>query len=412
MEQFDQHTVEFAENWREIYTDMRQRCPVAHTDRHGGYWVVTRYDDVRGVLQDPETFASGRNLTIGDQIVSGGATIPSNAVRMGSMEMDPPETGSYRKILAPWLSRKAINAYRPRMAEIVSWAVDKVIESGSIDFVDDLSNPVPALVSLDYFGFPLDKWEFYASTLHKAAYLEKGSGRAVLSMLGDIRATVDDRRAHPGRHDDLMNAILTAEVDGEPISDDMAVELLFMLLNGGIDTSTALIAGMFHYLNTHHEERAALAADPALIPNAVDEMLRYFTPGPGIARTVMRSVEVGGCRFEPGDRVFLALGSANTDPEVFPNPNEVLLDRDNEGTHLSFGFGVHRCLGSFLAPTELAVILEEVLRRLPDYTIDESRVVHYPTIPLVNGYIAMPATFTPGPRMLSGYDPALPLKRS
>lgn len=410
MDQFDQHTTEFAEHWREIYADLRQKCPVSHTDRHGGYWVVTRYDDVKSVLLDPETFASGRNLKIGDHIVSGGATIPSNAVRMGSMEMDQPQTGAYRKIIAPWLSRKAIDAYRPRMTEIVTWAVDKVIESGRIDFVDDLSNPVPALVSLDYFGFPLDKWEFYATTLHKAAYLEKGSGRAVAGMLADVRTTVVERRATAGQHEDLIDAILTAEIEGEPIDDDMAVELLFMLLNGGIDTSTALIAGMFHYLNTHHEERSALATDHTLIPQAVGEMLRYFTPGPGVARTVTRPVDLGGCHFEPGDRVFLALGSANNDPEIFPDPDRVRLDRDNEGRHLSFGFGVHRCLGSFLAPTELAVVLEEVLRRLPDYTIEEKNVVHYPTIPLVNGYIAMPATFTPGPRVLNGYDASLPVK--
>lgn len=156
VDQFDQHTEEFPEHWREIYTDMRQKCPVAHSGRHGGYWVVTRYDDVKSALQDPENFASGRNLTIGDRVVSG-ATIPSNAVRMGSMEMDPPGTGAYRKILTPWLSRKSINAYRPRMAEIVSWAVDKFIGSGRVDVVDDLSNPVPALISLDYFGFPLEK---------------------------------------------------------------------------------------------------------------------------------------------------------------------------------------------------------------------------------------------------------------
>lgn len=410
MEQFDQHTEEFAEHWREIYTDMRQKCPVAHTDRHGGYWVLTRYDDVKSVLSDPDTFASGRDLHIGDRVIPGGATIPTNKVRMGMMEMDMPETQSYRRILAPWLSRKAIEEYRPRMAEIVSWAVDRIIESGRIDFVDDLSNPVPALVSLDYFGLSPDKWELYATALHKAAYLEKGSGRAVAEMLADLRKTVVERRVTAGSRGDLIDAMFAAEVDGVPLGDDMVTELLFMLLNGGIDTSTALIASMFLYLGEHPEERAALAADPSLIPTAVDEMLRYFTPGPGVARTVMRPVEVGGQRFEAGDRVWLALGSANNDPDVFGEPDRVRLDRDNNSRHLAFSFGVHRCLGAFLAPMELQVVLEEVLRRLPDYTIDTDRVVHYPTIPLVNGYIKMPAMFTPGPRVLTGYDAALPIR--
>jgi len=410
VDQFDHHSEEFAQHWREIYAEMRGKCPVAHSDRRGGFWVLTRYDDVKRVLQDPETFASGRDLRFGDRVIPGGATIPTNPVRMGMMEMDPPASQSYRRVLAPWLSRKAIDAYRPRMQEIVTWTVDRVIDSGSIDFVDDLSNPLPALVSLDYFGLPLDKWELYATALHKAAYREKGSARAVAEMQADLRETVVGRRATIGTRGDLTDSLLTAEVDGVPLSDDMVTELLFMLLNGGIDTSTALIANMFHYLGEHPDERAALAADSALIPSAVDEMLRYFTPGPGVARTVTLPVDFGDRHFEPGDRVWLALGSANNDPEVFSAPDCVRLDRDNTGRHLAFGFGVHRCLGSFLAPMEMAVLLEEVLRRLPDYRIDADRVLHYPTIPLVNGYIAMPATFTRGPRVLTGFASALPIR--
>lgn len=410
MDQFDHHTEEFAQNWRELYTGMRSQCPVAHTDRHGGFYVLTRYEDAKRVLQDPETFVSGRDLTFGDRVVSGGATVPTNPVRMGMMEMDPPVSQSYRKVLTPWLSRKAIDAYRPRMQEIVSWTVDRVIESGTIDFVDDIANPLPAMVSLDYFGFSLDKWEEYATVLHKAVYREKGSMRKLVVLVEDVRAMVVERRAVAGSRGDLIDGLLTAEIDGAPMDDDMVTELLFMLLNGGIDTSTALIANMFLYLDQHRADRDALSADASLIPGAVDEMLRYFTPGPGVARTVTKDIEINGQQLVPGDRVWLAIGSTNLDPEVFECPDKVRLDRSNSGKHLSFGFGVHRCLGSFLAPMELAVLLEEVLRRMPDYHIDASRAVQYPTIPLVNGYISMPATFSPGARVLTGYADALPIR--
>jgi len=410
VDQFDHHSEEFAQHWPEIYAEMRAKCPVAHTDRHGGFSVITRYEDVKAVLGDPDAFVSGRDLRFGDKLVSGGATVPTNPVRMGMMEMDPPVSQSYRRVLAPWLSRKAIENYRPRMTEIVTWTVDRVIESGSIDFVDDISNPLPAMVSLDYFGLSLDKWERYATALHKAVYREKGSARELAGLVADVRDTVRERRATAGSRNDLTDALLTAEVDGAPIDDDIVTELLFMLLNGGIDTSTALIAGMFYYLHEHPDERDALANDPSMIPTAVDEMLRYFTPGPGVARTVARAVDVGGKHFEPGDRVFLALGSANHDPVVFPEPEHVRLDRENNGRHLAFGYGVHRCLGSFLAPMEMAVLLEEVLRRLPDYRIDRDRVIHYPIIPLVNGYVAMPATFTPGIRVLTGFADTLPIR--
>ncbi len=285
-----------------------------------------------------------------------------------------------------------------------------MIENGRLDFVDDLANPLPAMVSLDYFGLPLDKWESYASALHQAAYREKGSARAVMVLVEDVREIVAARRATVGERGDVVDRLLTAEVNGAPLSEEEVVNQVFMLLNGGIDTSTALIAGMFLHLGQHPDQRAALAADPTRIPNAVDEMLRYFTPGPGVARTVTAPVELGGAKLKPGDRILLALGSANHDEDVFEDSATVRLDRDNAGKHLAFGHGLHRCLGAFLAPAEMRLLLEEVLRRMPDYEMDHEAVVRYPTIPLINGWIAMPATFTPGRPVLSGFDTALPVR--
>lgn len=409
MEQFDHHTEHFADHWREIYRDLRGSCPVPHTEAHGGFHVITRYADVKRVMSDPETFASGRDLSFGD-VTTGGVTIPINPVQMGMMETDPPLSQAYRRPIANLFTSKAITAFEPRMAEIISWAVDRVIEAGRLDFVDDLANPIPAMISLDYFGLPLDKWETYATALHKAAYREKGSARAVMALVGDIEEIVASRRETAGQREDVVDRLLTAEVNGAPLPTGEVVNQIFMLLNGGIDTSTALIAGMFGYLGSRPDERAALAADPSLIPNAVDEMLRYFTPGPGIARTVTAPVELSGTQLKPGDRILLALGSVNYDEDVFECPEEVRLARDNASKHLAFGFGLHRCLGAFLAPAEMRLLLEEVLRRFPNYEIDTERVVHYPTIPLINGYIAMPATFTPGPRVLTGFDAALPVR--
>ncbi len=410
---FDHHSEDFAARWPQIYAELRASCPVAHTPAHGGYHVVTRYADVKRVMSDPETFACGRDLTFDGAdgpITTGGVTIPINPVRMGMMETDPPLSQEYRRPLANLFTAKAVAAYEPRMAEIVTWVVDRVIERGHLDFVDDLANPLPALVSLDYFGLPLEKWDEYATALHRAAYREKGSARAVLALVHDVRAVVAERKAAGPRGGDVLDRLLTAEVNGAPLPDEDVVNQVFMLLNGGIDTSTALIASMFLHLAQHPDDRTALAADPSRIPAAVDEMLRYFTPGPGVARTVTRPVELGGVSLRPGDRLLLALGSANHDEEVFDDPESVRLDRDNAGKHLAFGHGLHRCLGAFLAPAEMRLLLEAVLRRLPDYEIDVSAVVHYPTIPLINGWIAMPATFPPGPRVLKGFDPTLPVR--
>lgn len=414
MEQFDHHSEHFAQHWREIYGELRDTCPVAHSDLHGGFSVVTRYSDVKKALSDPETFACGRHLVVAGEDVAGGVTVPINPVQMGMMELDPPDSQAFRRVLAAKFTSKAINEYRPRMAEIVSWVVDRVIETGRIDFVDDLANPLPALVSLDYFGLPLDRWETYATVLHKAAYREKGSARAVGMLLKDLEDVMVQRRValtegSPPTND-ILDRLLTHEVNGAPMAPEVALNMMFMLLNGGIDTSTALIASMFLYLGRQPEYRAQLAADPSLIPAAVDEMLRYFTPGTGVARTVIKPVELGGTQLQPGDRILLGLGSANLDPEMFSKPDEVELDRENGSKHLAFGHGIHRCLGAFLAPAELILLLEEVLKRMPDYTIDFDEVRQYPTIPLVNGYLAMPAMFTPGERVLTGFDESLPLR--
>jgi cytochrome P450 len=412
--QFDHHSEHFAEHWRETYAELREKCPVAHTDLHGGFFVVTRYDDVKRVMSDPETFACGRELPFEGE-GRGGVTVPVNPVQMGFMEMDPPEQPLYRRLLAARFTNKAIKAYEPRMAEIVAWTVDRVIESGRIDFVDDLANPLPALVSLDYFGLPLERWEEWAVALHQAAYREKGSVRKVMALEAELRTLVQEgrRTLTPKEPEDqtIVERLLSAEVNGAPIDDDTVVNLIFMLLNGGIDTSTALIANMFGWLGENPDRRAELTADPSKIPAAVDEMLRYFTPGTGVARTVTKPTELNGQELKPGDRVLLALGSANFDEDTFPEAHEARIDRENSAKHLSFGFGIHRCLGAFLAPAELTLLLEEVLRRMPDYEIDFDAVRPYPTIPLVNGLIAMPATFPPGKRVLEGFDPDLPIRK-
>lgn len=403
-EQFDHHTTDFAQTFTEVYARLRSEEPVAHTTAHGGFSVVTRHEDVIGILCDQQHYSCARDLQFGD-VSTGGVTVPVNAVRMGMMEMDPPESHSYRKVLAPHFSKAAVNDYLPRMRTIVSWAVDQVIESGSLDFVDDLSNPIPALITLDMLGLPLERWRLYADALHKAAYREKGSGRIVAELLEDLRSTIAQGRTSPESTRGVLRSLLNADVDGTPLDDEIVTEMIFMLLNGGVDTTTALIANMFHYLGDHPELHGRLREDLDLVPRAVDEMLRFLTPGTAVARTVVVPTTVAGTELLAGVRLLLALGAANHDERVFGDPESVLLDRANSSKHLSFGFGVHRCLGAFLAPMEMGVVLHEVLTRVGSYRIDEARAERYPTIPLVNGYIRLPASFAPGVRCL----PDLPI---
>jgi cytochrome P450 len=397
MQPFDHHSTEFAANWREQYREIRATCPVARVAAHDGFTLLTRYADARQVLLDPASFASGRDLAIAevDGTVAGGVTIPTNPFRMGILEMDPPDSLRLRRMLVPWFSAKAVALNSVHIRDMVTWCLDRFIAAGRCDIVDDLANPLPALVTLDLLGLPLENWARYARALHHAAYRVKGSARELAWLQDDLRAETERRRAVGGAVLTPVDALLAAEVEGEPLSVDLVVELVYMLVTGGIDTSTALIAHAIRYLAAHPDTAGRLRENPELIRGAVDEMLRYFSPATGIVRTAVRDTMVGGTCVHAGERILVGAGAANADPAVFEDPDTLDVDRDAT-RHLSFGAGAHRCLGSFLVAREMEILLSEVLTRLPDLRVDESGVVPYDSIPMVGGFRAMPATFTPG----------------
>jgi cytochrome P450 len=400
MPEFDHHSTAFAEDWRGQYQELRKSCPVAQVDSHGGFTVLTRYADIRHVLHSSKEFVCGRDLEIEGVpgSIPGGVTIPTNPFRMGMMEMDPPQSLKLRKILVPWFSAKAVELNAVHIHDLVTWCIDRVIESGHIDIVDDLANPLPTLVTLDLMGLPLENWETYARILHGAAYREKGSVKGLTWLRDDIRAIIQQRKANRPAVRTPIDALLAAEIDGEPLPDELVLELVYMLLSGGVDTSTALIATSMRFLSGHPEVADELRADPSKIPNAVDELIRYFTPGTGVARTAAHDTEIDGVPVKAGERLLLGLGAANLDPDEFDDPDTVDIHRDAT-RQLSFGAGVHRCLGSFLAPREVGILVGEILRRMPDLKVDEAGVRPYETIPLVGGFRAMPATFTPGAKI-------------
>lgn len=411
-EPFDHHSGEFAVAWPEIYRRLRESgAPVVQSPRHGGFYAVTRYDDVQTVLLDPVTFASGRELQIDGGII-GGATVPVTASRLGMMEMDPPSSTAYRRLIAPLFSPRAIDAYAPRLATIVEWVVDQFIESGHMDAAADLAAVVPPLVIVDLLGLPLQRWEHYAHALHQGLSHQKGSARAIVGVMTEMRELVRGWRATGTGPPGVCTALLAAEVDDGPIDDDLVAELVFMLLTGGIDTTTAQITNVVEHLDSQPDLRQRLIADPEAIPGAMDELLRIHTPGTGAARTVVESTTLGGVDLVPGDRLFLGIGSANYDEDVFDSPDLVDPDRSSSGKHLAFGLGVHRCIGASLARAELVTIVETALRRMPDLVLERDGLRHRPTIPLVNGWTAMPGRFTPGVRVVSDDVPGLPAPRA
>ncbi|WP_027946836.1 cytochrome P450 [Amycolatopsis taiwanensis] len=392
--EFDHHTTEFAEDpWR-IYRKLRETCPVAHSAAYeDGFWVLTSYSDVRRCTVDTETFSSD----------GGDLLIPSeNPGRLLPVQADPPMATAYRRLINPLFTVSAVRAMEPAIRRYVDDTIDEFIERGTADLVTDLALPVPGLVTMNLVGWPERDWPEVVEPIrdfstHRVGEPERAAaGQRLAALRRRVSEDIRRRRQAPG--DDLVTRLLAATVDGRPLDEDEIVDITMMVLFGGVDTTVAAIGNMALYLDSDRDLRARLSAHPELVPAAVDELLRYEAPVQGFARFVRADTEIGGERIRRGEKVLLAWASANRDPEAFPDPDTVRLDR-SPNPHLSFGIGPHRCIGATLAKAELAIVLRRLLERMPDYTVDRARV--RPTVSCGTTFAraTVPVRFTPGSRL-------------
>ncbi len=397
---FDRHSPQHAKQWPETYKNMRATCPRAWTENHGGYWIATKYMDIIRVAQTPELFSVHKTLDPVTGEVTGGTGIPPLPGFRGiPNEVDPPEWNSFRNYLNHKFGPKAAEERRAKAKQFAAALVDMIIEKGKFDIVDDLANPLPALVTMDLFGFPLHEWRKFADPFHTMVYTPKTDPAFAEILKGldyyrqRLEEEIDLRRTHP--KDDLIGYLVNTPMDGQPLDRQTIRDIAFNVLAGGVDTTTGLTSNTLLYLGRHPDQRQKLIDNMDLLPKAREEFLRYFSPIHGLARNVREDGEMAGWELKKGERVFLSYSSANRDEEVFDDPETVKLDRF-PNRHIAFGAGHHRCIGSFLARMMWEVMVTEVLTRIPDYKVVEEGVRTYTTIGDVNGCITIPATFTPG----------------
>ncbi|MDE0669388.1 MAG: cytochrome P450 [bacterium] len=395
---FDHHAAAFARDPWSVYADLRA-ARVAYSETYGGFYVLSRYSDVWDAARDDETFSSDREVVLPATGV--GRLIPLNA--------DPPDLQRYRSALFPYFTQRAAEAMAGDIRRFTAATIDAFIESGHCDLICDLAAPVPAMTTLELMGLAPEDWAVLAEPLHDliaypTEHPNHESARAGVWAIRERFAAEAAARAVAPR-DDMVTHLLGLEADGT-LSRDEVVDLLMMVTIGGFDTTMAAIGSALLYLERHPDERRRLAAEPALLPAAVDEFLRFEAPVQGFARTVTRDIEIGGCPIPAGETVFLLWGSANRDPEAFERPDDVLLDR-RPNRHLTFGVGGHRCLGAHLARVEMRVVLAEALRRLGDYTIDAEGVRWPASVGILYGRAHIPATFTPAPQERDALPPPI-----
>ena len=401
-EHFDHHSPEYAAHTYEIYEHMREKCPVAHSDAYGGMWVVTRYRDIMKIARDDKTFSSAQGITMPMLPPANGAE-DADPTKHGPTRipiiMDPPRSREFRKLLDPLFTPRVFQAMEPDIRRLATERIDGFIESGEGDLVHDLAQPLTAIMTLRLGGLPQDQWREYADPIHRVIWgdgLPEELYRARMGVTNLVKEQVRLQRREPVPGG-LIEHLMGCTIDGRPLEDWEVVAIIELLLDGGVDTTQALLGSAFIFLARNPDYRQQLIDDPALIPDATEEFLRVFAPQQALARTVTEDTEIGGVPMKKGEKVMMCWASGNRDEAEFENADQVIFGRE-ENRHMTFGVGSHRCMGSNLARMEIRVCLEEVLSRLPDYELDEAGIESAPDVGVVYGYKRVPVRFSPGPR--------------
>lgn len=405
---FDHHDPRIRYDYHAAYDGLRSKCPVVFSESNGGYWALSSYEHVREAASKHQIFSSDHDIS-GQRNGYQGVTIPPQAFEFGFTEQDPPETTRVRAVLSPFFTPAQADTWTSTVRDITTACIDRIIEAGEADFVDDLGSPVPALVTMVLFDLPLERWELFASANHLLLTAVEGSDlqKRALSEMGqvieDLKSEIEKRSAPGYSGNDAFTALCQAEVDGRQLSPEEKLGTAMLLVIGGVDTTTSALGTTIKWLSQNPEERARLRNDPELMKSACEEFLRAFAPVTGNARTCTRAYEMNGQQMKPGDRVQLSWAAANMDPEEFDDPHDVRLDR-SPNRHATFGFGIHRCLGSNVARLVFRTVIEEVINRMPDFEIDYANSEPYPTVGVNRGYVNMPMKFTPGSRIGSDFQ--------
>jgi len=378
---------DFYADARDTYRWMRASSPV-HFDADNGLWGVATYDGVRAVERDAATFSSA------------GGSRPDTGPLPWMIDLDAPAHYQRRKLVSRGFTPGRVQASAAHLGHLCDELIDRVCEQGECDVVADLAAPLPLIVIGDMLGVaPEDRADLLRWSDDMLASLSGEPERleAAAVAFGEYeayaRGMIAARREEP--RDDLFSVLVHAEVDGDRLDDTEIVFETLLLLVGGDETTRHVISGGIEALLAHPAERRKLAADPGLLPLAVEEMLRWVSPIKSMNRTATRDVELGGRQLRAGDKVLVLYESANFDESHFDDPDRFDVER-SPNDHLAFGFGAHFCLGASLARLEVVTMVERLLRRLPDF----ERATADPLPRFMGTITALPVRFTPTPSVL------------
>ena len=367
---YDIFDPEYVRNPYPVAEQLRGTCPIAHTDRWGGSWMPTRYEDVVAIAHEYETFTSQQILVtpLPPQMQEGAY----GGVAAPPITSDPPDHHWQRRLILPTFSPQSVAKYEQGTRELCHRLIDGFIATGCADAATDYAQQIPVRVIAAMLGVPLEMSDEFTSWVR--GVLEVGLTDPVVRMesrnkiIGFFAREIADRQAHP-RENDLITDLLGAQFEGQPVPVTYVMGVCNLMLVAGIDTTWSSIGSALWHLAQHPEHRAQLSANADLWPTAIEELLRAYSPVT-MARIVAHDTEFQGCPMHAGDRVLMSFPLANRDPSVFENPDEVILDREHN-RHVAFGAGIHRCAGSNLARLELRIALRTWMERIPEFELED-----------------------------------------
>jgi len=347
------------------YQELRTTCPVWHSERYGGFWFLTKYEDIWAAEQNPKAFS-----------VAQGMLLPSlgNERPLIPLDIDAPALQQFRRMLLPAFAPAKMERLEPLVREVAEQLIDGFADAEVFDASLSYARILPMIVFAEMAGLPREDYDRFQDWVERTMYGRTEDPADAVAAAKEVDAYFRElrrKRLDEPERDDLVGCLLSGSIDGRPISEDEFADYCFLLLVAGLETSAWSIRAALWYLAQHPEDRRRLVAEPELMVKATEEFLRCLAPVQGMARTLQQDVEIRGQVLAAGERVLLLLGSGNRDEEVFADADHVVIDR-GDNPHLAFGIGSHRCLGSNLGRREVRLGLAVLLARIPDFELADS----------------------------------------
>jgi cytochrome P450 len=373
-----------------VYRRLRDEFPVHHNAKLR-FFTLSRHADVMDALQDPDLYISGKGVYVGVPEFDDGKLTSDVPLLITT---DRPRHTQLRALVSRAFTPRRVALLEPRIRAIARSLLDDVKGRREFDLVREFSGPLPTIVIAELLGVPAEDQEWFKEKSTAVAQFDPRTAgdpsvreRGPAVEIGLYLAKVLEQRRREPR-DDLLSALLAAEIDGQRLSDVELIGFGFLLLVAGNETTTNLISNAAILLDRHRDQRRLLLEDPSRIPGAIEEFLRYDSPVQGLARTTTAPVTLHGVTIPEGSKVLLLFGSANHDERAIPDAERFDVLRE-PNPHVAFGFGAHFCLGANLARLEARVAFEELLARLPDYRMTQSQVERHCSGP-IRGALRLP----------------------